>query len=146
MTARRVLCVQPHYDDNDLGAGGALAALHDAGTELIYLTVTDDLMGLVDASLPDEAAAAQLKAEQSAAGAIIGVDQQIWLDYPDAGEYSGVDLRRRIIQAIRSLRPDWLITCDPWLPYEAHRDHQRAWHGCRRGCHPLQPSPHPHQP
>jgi LmbE family N-acetylglucosaminyl deacetylase len=24
-SARRVLCVQPHYDDNDIGAGGTLA-------------------------------------------------------------------------------------------------------------------------
>ena len=25
--ARRLLCVQPHYDDNDIGAGGTIAAL-----------------------------------------------------------------------------------------------------------------------
>ena len=37
--AKRILCIQPHYDDNDIAAGGTLAALHDAGAELVYLTV-----------------------------------------------------------------------------------------------------------
>jgi LmbE family N-acetylglucosaminyl deacetylase len=121
--ARRILCVQPHYDDNDIGAGGTLARLHDQGTEIIYLTVTDDLVGVVDPILPDEQAARQLRQEQRQAGAIIGVDRHEWLGYPDAGDYNYFEMRRRVIAAIRRLRPDFLMTCDPWLPYEAHRDH-----------------------
>ncbi len=31
LTARNVLCVQPHYDDNDLGAGGTVARLKSLG-------------------------------------------------------------------------------------------------------------------
>ncbi|MCC6956023.1 MAG: PIG-L family deacetylase, partial [Anaerolineales bacterium] len=45
-SARRVLCVQPHYDDNDIAAGGTIARLKSAGAEVVYLTVTDDLMGV----------------------------------------------------------------------------------------------------
>lgn len=86
MQAKRVLAVQPHYDDNDIAAGGTLAALHAAGAEIVYLTVTDDLMGVIDASLSPGAAAAQLKREQEAAGKIIGVSQHYWLGYPDAGK------------------------------------------------------------
>ena len=48
--ARSILCIQPHYDDNDLGAGGTIAALHDAGCQVVYLTVTDDLVGVKDES------------------------------------------------------------------------------------------------
>jgi N,N'-diacetylchitobiose non-reducing end deacetylase len=121
--ARRILCVQPHYDDNDIGGGGTLARLHDQGTEIIYLTVTDDLVGVVDPYLADEQAARQLKQEQRQAGAIIGVARHEWLGYPDAGDYNYFEMRRRVIAAIRRLRPDFLMTCDPWLPYEAHRDH-----------------------
>jgi LmbE family N-acetylglucosaminyl deacetylase len=121
--ARRILCVQPHYDDNDIGAGGTLARLHDQGTEIIYLTVTDDLVGVVDPHLPDEQAARQLQQEQRQAGTIIGVARHEWLGYPDAGDYNYFAMRRRVIAAIRRLRPDFLMTCDPWLPYEAHRDH-----------------------
>jgi N,N'-diacetylchitobiose non-reducing end deacetylase len=121
--ANRILCVQPHYDDNDIGAGGTLARLHDQGAEIIYLTVTDDLVGVVDLLLADEQAARRLKQEQRQAGAIIGVSRHEWLGYPDAGDYNYFEMRRRVVAAIRRLRPDFLMTCDPWLPYEAHRDH-----------------------
>ena len=122
--ARRLLCVQPHYDDNDLGAGGTIAALAAAGAEVHYLTVTDDLVGVLDASLPDAEARARLHAEQEEAGAEIGVTSQAWLDYPDAGEYGYFELRTRIIRRIREVRPDFVLTVDPDLPYEAHRDHR----------------------
>lgn len=91
MGARRILCVQPHYDDNDIAAGGTIAALSSAGAEVFYLTVTDDLVGVIDPQLSDETATAEL--------------------------------RNGIIRHIRMLRPDWVMTTDPWLPNEAHRDH-----------------------
>jgi len=123
LQAKRVLAVQPHYDDNDIAAGGTLAALGEAGAEIFYLTVTDDLMGVIDASLSPEAAAAQLKREQEAAGKIIGVRQHYWLGYPDAGKYDYFELRAGIIEHIRLVKPDFVFAPDPWLAYEAHRDH-----------------------
>ncbi len=123
LAARRVLCIQPHYDDNDLFAGGTIAALHDAGAEIDYLTATDDLVGVLDQSLTAEEMTARLRAEQMEAGAVIGVDAHFWLGFPDAGNYDYYELRKGIIRHIRMLRPDFILTVDPWLPYEAHRDH-----------------------
>ncbi len=122
-SAKRVLCVQPHYDDNDIGAGGTLARLAKNGADLFYLTVTDDLMGVADASLSREAAEQLLKRDQFAAGKVIGVKEQYWLGYPDAGEYDYFALRRDILKYIRWLQPDFVFAPDPWLTYEAHRDH-----------------------
>jgi LmbE family N-acetylglucosaminyl deacetylase len=122
-SARRVLCIQPHYDDNDIGAGGTIAQLAKNGAEIFYLTVTDDLAGVVDRLLSDEAATASLNRDQQAAGKIIGVKQHIALDYPDAGEYNYFALRADFLKYIRLLQPDFVLTCDPWLTYEAHRDH-----------------------
>lgn len=121
--ARRLLVVQPHYDDNDIQIGGTLAKLADQGAELLYLTVTDDLVGVVDQTLTPVEMAARLKADQARAGEIIGVKEQYWLGYPDAGRYDYFDLRRDLIRHIRQLRPDFVITNDPWLPYEFHNDH-----------------------
>jgi N,N'-diacetylchitobiose non-reducing end deacetylase len=121
--ARRILCIQPHYDDNDIAAGGTLARLAKNGAELYYLTTTDDLMGVVDTSLSKEAAAQALKRDQYAAGKIIGIKEQFWCSYPDAGEYSHTSLRRDFLKHIRMLKPDFIFTTDPWLTYEAHRDH-----------------------
>lgn len=120
--ARRVLCVQPHYDDNDLGAGGTIAGLA-AGAEISYLTVTDDLVGVLDPELSDSEAGERLRADQARAAEPIGVSRHAWLGLPDAGEYDYFELRRGIIEQIRSFRPDWLFSVDPWLPYESHRDH-----------------------
>lgn len=121
--AKRILAIQPHYDDNDIAAGGTLAALAQRGAEIHYLTVTDDLIGVIDAALSPEDAAAQLKAEQYQAGEIVGVQGQYWLGYPDAGQYDYFDLRRDLIKHIRIVRPDFIFTVDPWTPYEAHNDH-----------------------
>ena len=122
-SAKRILCIQPHYDDNDIGAAGILTQLAKNGAEIIYLTVTNDLMGVVDDSLSDEDAAKTLKRDQFAAAAIVGVKDQYWLGYPDAGEYDSFDVRRDLLKYIRMLKPDFVFTCDPWLTYEAHRDH-----------------------
>jgi len=127
-SARRVLCIQPHYDDNDIAAGGTFAQLARNGVEVIYLTVTDDLAGVMDMSLSKEAAIRALAKDQQAAGKIIGVKEQILLDYPDAGEYDYFALRRDILKYIRLLQPDFVCTCDPWLTYEAHHDHIQTGH------------------
>jgi len=121
--AKRILCVQPHYDDNDMAVAATLARLASSGAELIYLTVTDDLMGIEDVSLSDEAAAQALKRDQFAAAKIVGVQEQYWLGYPDAGDYNYFAVRRDLLKYLRLLKPDFVFTVDPWLTYEGHRDH-----------------------
>lgn len=123
LNAKRVLAVQPHYDDNDISAGGTLAALAENGAELFYLTMSDDLVGVIDESWSKEEATRRLRDDQARAGEIIGVKEQFWLGYPDAGEYSYFDVRRDVIKHIRMVSPDVLVTMDPWMLYEAHRDH-----------------------
>ena len=60
-SAKRVLAIQPHYDDNDISAGGTLARLAESGAELIYLTVTDDLAGIIHDEWDALESARQLK-------------------------------------------------------------------------------------
>lgn len=127
-SAKRVLCIQPHYDDNDIAAGGTFAQLAQNGTEVIYLTVTDDLAGVVDVSLSKEAATKALARDQAASGKIIGVKEQILLNYPDAGKYDYFAMRGDILKYIRLLQPDFVCTCNPWLTYEAHQDHIQTGH------------------
>lgn len=122
-SAKRILCIQPHYDDNDIAAAGILTQLARNGAELFYLTATDDLMGVVDTSLLDEDARAALKRDQFAAGRIVGVKEQYWCGYPDAGEYDYFDLRRDFLKYVRMLKPDFVFAPDAWLTYEGHRDH-----------------------
>ncbi len=122
-SARRILCIQPHYDDNDIAAGGILKLLNQKGAKLYYITVTDDLMGVVDSTLSTEAAKQALRRDQFAAGKIIGVKEHYWLGYPDAGKYDFFDLRRDLLKYMRLIQPDLVFTPDPWLTYEGHHDH-----------------------
>ena len=122
-SAKRILCIQPHYDDNDIAAAGLLKQLVDHGAEITYLTVTDDLMGVVDDTLSPGEAAEALKRDQFAAAEIIGVKEQSWLGYPDAGEYDYFAVRRDLLKYLRLVQPDFVFTPDPWLTYEGHRDH-----------------------
>ncbi len=124
--AKRVLAVQPHYDDNDISTGGTLAALAENGAELYYLTMSDDLVGVIDETWSEEESARRLRDDQTRAGEIIGVVQQYWLGYPDAGEYNYFDVRRDIVKHIRMVRPDIIVSMDPWMLYEAHTDHVMA--------------------
>ncbi len=125
-SAQRILCIQPHYDDNDIAAAGTLARLARGGAEIHYITVTDDLKGVLDPSLSPAAAAEALKSEQLMAGAIVGVKEQCWLGYPDAGSYDPLAVRCDLLKWIRLLQPDFIFAPDPWLSYEAHPDHVRT--------------------
>ena len=123
LDARRVLAVQPHYDDNDIGAAGTLTLLARSGAEIWYVTVTDDLAGVLDPDLPDAVARRQLFDEARTAGEIVGVSEFVDLDWPDAGGIDRIALRDQIIDLIRAFRPDLVMTIDPALPDEAHQDH-----------------------
>ncbi len=133
-TARKVLAVQPHYDDNDIGAGGTLHHLAQSGAELIYLTVTDDLAGILpQQEVPIKSksdAVALLQENQEKAAAHIGVRKQIRLGFPDGGDYDYFAVRDKIISIIRQEKPDFIFSVDPWTPYEAHHDHVLAGKAC----------------
>jgi LmbE family N-acetylglucosaminyl deacetylase len=122
-SAKRILCIQPHYDDNDIAAAGIIKQLQDCGAEIFYLTVSDDLMGVVDDGLSSEQAAEALKRDQFAAAELMGIKEQYWLGYPDAGRYDYFDLRSDLLKYLRMIAPDFVFTADPWLTYEGHRDH-----------------------
>ncbi len=97
--------------------------LADQGVEIHYLTVTDDLVGVINTRWTAKEALKHLKDDQDAAGRLMGVKSQYQLGLPDAGDYDYFSLRRQLIKHIRMIKPDIVFTVDPWSPYEAHHDH-----------------------
>ncbi len=120
---RKLLCIQPHPDDIDISSGGTISYLAELGVEIIYLTLTDDTAGFTEKNIPCNKRKKIRKLEQIAAGQILGVREYYWLGFPDAGQWSKYKARKKIIKFIRMLRPDFVMTVDPWLGYEAHQDH-----------------------
>ena len=122
--AKKILCIQPHADDADFGAGGTIAKLTRKGCEVVYVILTDDRVGTFKQDLwPERLAIIRVK-EQERAAEILGVKRLIWLNYRDSELYPSLELRGKLIRLIREIRPDVVMTNDPWLPYEAHPDHR----------------------
>ncbi len=122
--SKRILCIQPHADDTDVAAGGTIAKLAKEGKEIIYVTMTDDRLGTFNPELWPEKLAKIRYLEQKEAAKILGVKKLIWLNYRDSELLPNLEIRNRLIHIIRRLRPDIIMTVDPWLTYEAHPDHR----------------------
>ena len=126
MEARRVLCVQAHPDDVEIGAGATVAKLARAGAAVVYLTVTDGGVGTEDGAMKTAALVSTRRREGEEAAALLGVKEMLWLDFPDGGRLDLFAVREKVIGAVRQVRPDMLMVMDPWLPYEAHSDHRHT--------------------
>jgi len=124
--ARNVLVVFPHPDDAELTAGGTIALLVEQGASVTYIAVTDGGMGTFDPSMTREEMARIRRKEQSEAAKILGVDHVEWLGFEDGKVPEPEILRRSMVSLIRKVRPDFVFTLDPWLPYESHPDHRRT--------------------
>lgn len=133
-SCKRLLCVQPHPDDNEVGAGAAIARLARSGCEVFFLTATDGSLGTLDPALSAEALAETRRAEIEKSAAILGVRRCLSLELPDGSFLDEELLCRRITAAIREIRPDFVATCDPFLPYEAHPDHRRVGMAALEAC------------
>lgn len=129
-----LLCVQPHPDDNEVGAGGTIARLAGKGCKITYLTVTDGRNGTTDPGTSPVKLAEQRKREATEAAGILGVRDLIFLGYPDGGFTSERELCRDIVSAIRDVKPEFVLTVDPYLPYEAHPDHRASGLATAQAC------------
>ncbi len=127
-----VLGVAAHPDDLDFGAAGALAAFAADGAAVYYLILTDGSKGTADQSIAATDLIKTRQAEQRAAVRAIGARDVDFLDYQDGRLEITMDLKRDIIKAIRSIKPDVVVTMDPSVLYSAerglinHPDHRAA--------------------
>lgn len=122
---RRVVVVAAHPDDETLGAGGALRALHVAGAELTLVVATDGeaaFASLDAAARRDlgQARRAELRAALQAQG-LDGVAVH-WLGLPDSGL---VDATDALFHALVPLLDGADAYLAPW-PDDPHPDHRAA--------------------
>lgn len=121
--SKRVLCVQPHPDDNEIGMGGTIAVLSQQGCEIHYLTVTNGDQGNLDRTATPQQTAEMRRKEVEAAGRHLGASVFHYLDHGDGTLQDVVPLSTEIAHVIRTVQPDVVFCPDPWLPYEGHYDH-----------------------
>jgi LmbE family N-acetylglucosaminyl deacetylase len=121
-----LLCIQPHPDDNEIGAGATIYKMSENGCHINFLTVTDGGIGCSNPTVKPEQLKTIRRHEQIEAGKLLGVEQHIFLDYHDAGNYSVDELSYSLLHHIRKNKPEMIMAPDPWLPYEAHPDHLKT--------------------
>jgi LmbE family N-acetylglucosaminyl deacetylase len=144
----RVLVVVAHPDDVDFGAAGSVATWVAAGTKVAYCIVTDGSAGTVDPTIDLSRLAEIRQHEQRAAARAVGVDEVVFLGYPDGQLEPTREVRRDLSRVIREVRPDRVLTQSPERNYEriraSHPDHLAAGEATLRAVYPDARNPYAH--
>jgi LmbE family N-acetylglucosaminyl deacetylase len=118
------LAIGAHPDDIEFGAAGTLAKWASAGCRVTMLIVTDGSKGTWDPAIDPTELAQQRATEQAAAAALLGADDVRHLDYVDGELEYTMALREVMCSQIRQVRPEVVISHDPWRRYQLHPDHR----------------------
>ena len=117
------LFIQPHPDDNEIGAGGTMAYLVKKGVKVYGLTVTQGRGGSDDPSITPEMLGAIRQREADQAMKITGTINLGDLGYHDQNPITHDKLVKDFVSVIREVKPDAIFTVDPDLPNEMHPTH-----------------------
>ncbi|MEE1321111.1 MAG: PIG-L deacetylase family protein [Acutalibacteraceae bacterium] len=121
--AKRVLFVQPHPDDNQIGAGGTIAWLRSLGVEVYELTVTDDRYAVPEYIGKENEIQTLRQTEALEAQKCLGMKNAGFLGFADKNDNSVREISLKIVEVIRKVKPDYVLTVDPQLETECHSDH-----------------------
>jgi LmbE family N-acetylglucosaminyl deacetylase len=127
---QRALVIMAHPDDVDFGCAGTIASWTERGIEVTYCMITDGDAGGFDPKVPRADIPFIRRAEQEAAGRVVGVDDVHFLGYPDGRLMVSIDLRRDLSRVIRRVKPQRVIAQSSVRSldriYGSHPDHLAA--------------------
>lgn len=131
---RCAMSIHAHPDDQEFTVGGTLAKWAQAGCQVVAVTITSGDSGSndpsKDASYKPELARIR-EGEQAAANTVLGIQESIFLRYPDGELEPTLPLRKELARLIRMYKPDVVMTGDPQgvfygSGYINHPDHRAA--------------------
>jgi len=127
----RILGIFAHPDDAEFTVAGSVALWASQGSQIIYCIVTNGGAGSNDPNQSLDELVRTRQAEQTAACAVLGVQDVIFLNYPDGVLEPALGLRRDLTRIIRRLKPDRVVCGDPSVlfygdGYINHPDHRAA--------------------
>jgi len=144
---QRAMVIVAHPDDIEFGSAGTVARWVQGGSMVCYVLVTSGDVGIARADITRAQAAATREAEQTAAAAMVGVHEVIYLREPDGMVVNTLDLRRRLVREIRRFKPEVVICGDPTLffvdnSYINHPDHRAVAAAALDAIFPAAGQPH----
>lgn len=120
---KKALFIQPHPDDNQIGAGGTIARMIDMGIEVYELTVLDDRF--TDLSYNGTGLTVRQQ-EALNAQKILGMKNAGFLGFGDRTTATDREISEKLVEVIRKIKPDAVFTVDPSLLTECHEDHLKV--------------------
>jgi LmbE family N-acetylglucosaminyl deacetylase len=128
---KEILVILAHPDDPEFFFGASIARWVKAGHQVRYVLLTKGDKGAKDETLTSEDVSQIRLREQKAAAQSLGVASVDFLDYEDGYLIPDLEMRKKVVRAIRKYRPQILVTCDPanLFPsqqYINHPDHRNA--------------------
>ena len=127
--SRSVLAVLAHPDDETLMAGVLADAASREGIDVRTITLTRGENGHPEPRLSRvEDLPLVRESELRRYGFALGIDHQDLWDYPDGGlgDVPQGGVIDRLVERVRSWRPDLVLTFDPAGGYNGHPDHCAA--------------------
>lgn len=127
---KKILAIGAHPDDIEFGAAGTISLLAPQNT-ITLLIVTDGRMGTHQSDVNIQELVKTRENETRAAAKILGIKGVLFYGYPDTAlsNYEK-NFRKRLFKDFLKLRPDIILSFDPWGRYEPllHPDHRVvAW-------------------
>lgn len=116
--SQHILSIHAHPDDTEILAGGTLAILAEKGHRITIVTMTPGDCGSAEYG-PDEISAMR-RQEAADAAAMIGAEYRC-AEFRDLAIFNDDLSRRRVVELIRSIRPDIILTSSP---ADYHCDHE----------------------
>ncbi len=128
------MSIHAHPDDQEFTVAGTLAKWAQAGCQIVSVIITS---GDAGSNHPDHDAtykptlARIREREQRAANRVLGIQETIFLRYPDGELEASLALRRDLTRLIRKYKPEVVVIGDPQAifygnNYINHPDHRAA--------------------
>jgi LmbE family N-acetylglucosaminyl deacetylase len=124
-----ILVILAHPDDPEFFCGAAIARWSKAGHSIHYLLLSRGDKGSNDPKMTPEKLMDIRSREQRAAADVLGVKTITYLNKEDGYITADLQTRRDIVSAIRKLKPQIVVSCDPANIYTRdgyinHPDHR----------------------
>lgn len=124
----RILAIHAHPDDVEIQCAGTLVLLKQKACEITIATMTPGDCGSADLS-PDEIS--RIRREEARNSAELLGAEYVCLEFRDLGIVHDNDGRQRVVEVLRRVRPDIVITA-PLLDYMS--DHEMTGRLVRDAC------------
>jgi LmbE family N-acetylglucosaminyl deacetylase len=128
---KRALVIVAHPDDADFICAGTCIQMAQQGIEVTYMVLTNGDKGNHNPEITRNQLIAMRQIEQRNAAALSGVKEVLFMGEEDGFLRPHREIRKRVTQAIRRIRPELIICTNPdryfvGEGYINHPDHRNA--------------------